>query len=132
MVRIFGNHLVADDLHITGQHDERDVLLFQQFHLGLFHLCLVGVILLDAPHVVGDTELVGHVAQILVVAHDAGDVAIELACLPACQQVVEAVAHLTHEYRHAWALVAVIERELHLVALGIERGDIIIEFVARN
>ena len=90
------------------------------------------MVFLDAPHVIGNTELVGHIAQILVVADDTGDVAVELTRLPACQQVVEAVTHFRDEYCHTGALVAVIEREFHLVALGIERGDIVIEFVARN
>jgi ATP sulfurylase len=40
--------------------------------------------------------------------------------------------HLAHEYSHAWALVAVVQAELHLVSMSIERGDIIVDLVARN
>ena len=42
------------------------------------------------------------------------------------------MAHLRHEYRHPRALVAVIEREFHLIALRIKRRDIVVKFVARN
>ena len=40
------------------------------------------------------------------------------------------MTHLRDENRHPRTLVAVIERELHLIALGIERGDIVVELVA--
>ena len=42
------------------------------------------------------------------------------------------MAHLADEDCHAWALVAVVEAELHLVALRIERVDVVVELVARN
>ena len=42
------------------------------------------------------------------------------------------MTHLAHENGHTWALVAIIEAELHLVTLCIERGDVIVEFVAWN
>ena len=58
-----------------------------------------------------------------MVAHNTGDVNIELAGLPPCQQVVEAVAHTAHEDGHAWTLVAEVEAELHLVASDVERVD---------
>ena len=131
VVRVFGNHLVRDNLHVAGQHDERDVLLPEQLHFGLFHLSLVRVVFLDAPHVVGNLELFGHVAQVLVVRHDAGYLTLIFTGLPACQQVVQAVAHLRHEDGHARTLVAVVERELHLVALGIQRADVFVYLVAR-
>ena len=90
------------------------------------------MVLVDAPHVVGDAKLLGHIAQILVVADDAGDINLKFACLPAGQQVVETVAHLGNEDSHTGTLVAIVERELHLIALGIERGDIVVDLVARN
>ena len=85
VVRIGGNHVVADNLHIACQHDKRDVFLLQQFHLGLFHLLLVRMVFLDAPHIVGDAELIGHIVQIFVVRHNAWDVTVEFSCLPAGQ-----------------------------------------------
>ena len=132
VVRVLCYHLVGDDLHIACQHNERDVFFSQQFQLCLFHLGFVGVVFLDAPHIVGNAELLCHIAQVFVVGHDAGHLAGKLAGLPPCQQVVQAMAHLRHEDGHPGALVAVIERELHLVALGIERGDIFVDLVAWN
>ena len=48
----------------------------------------------SAPHVVGYSKLFGYVSQVLVIAHDAGDVAVKLSSLPARQQVIETMAHL--------------------------------------
>ena len=90
------------------------------------------MVLLNAPYVVGNAKLLSYIAQILVIRHDAGNVAIELSCLPTGQQVIQAMAHLRNENGHARTLVAIIERELHLIALSIERGDVIVEFVAGN
>ena len=42
------------------------------------------------------------------------------------------MAHFRHEDRHPRALVAVIQAELHLVALCIERRDVVVKLVARN
>ena len=67
-----------------------------------------------------------------MVRYDAGNLAVELSSLPSRQHVVEAMAHLADEDSHAWTFVAVVETELHLVALRIERVDVVVELVARN
>ena len=67
VVRILSNHLVADNLHVSGQHDERDILFLQQLHLSCLYFGLVRVVFLDAPHVVRNTKLIGYIAQILMV-----------------------------------------------------------------
>ena len=90
------------------------------------------MVLFNAPHIVGNAKLIGHIAQVLMVRHDTGNVAVELSCLPACQQVVETVTHLRNEDGHPRTLVAVIEREFHLVALSIKRSNIVIKLVAWN
>ena len=132
VVWIFGYHLVADNLHVAGQHDKRDILLLQQLHLGLFHLLLVAVVFLNAPHVVGNAELVGHVAQILVIGHNTRNVAFKLTSLPSCQQVVQTVTHLGYEDGHTWTLIAEVQAEFHLVTLRIKGGDVLVNLVARN
>ena len=129
VVGVGGNHLIADNLHIACQHDERDAVLAQQLHLGGLHLGFVGVVLVDAPHVVGDIELLGDVAQVLMVADDAGDIDSPLAGFVARQQVVEAVAHAADEDGHARALVGEVEVECHLVALRVECGKILLDLV---
>ena len=88
------------------------------------------MVFLDAPYIIRYTKLVGHIAQILVITYDTWDVAIKLSRLPTSQQIIEAVTHLRHEDRHSRTLVAIVERELHLIALGIESGEIIVELVA--
>ena len=132
VVRVGGYHLIADNLHVAGQHDKRDVLLLQQLHFGLLHLCLVRVVFLNAPDIVGDSELFGYIAQVFVVGDDAGDVTGKLACLPASQEVIKAMAHLRNEDGHAWTLVAIIEAELHLIALCVEGCDVFVNLIAWN
>ena len=119
-------------MHVAGQHDERHVLLLQQFHLRSLHLGFVRVVLVDAPHVVGDAEHQCHVAQVLVIAHDAGDVNVKFSSLPTCKQVVETVAHLADEDSHAWALVIKVKVERHTVTLGIEGVYIFLNFLSGN
>ena len=132
MMRILGYHLVADNLHVAGQHDKRDILFLQQLHLGLLYLLLVAVVFLNAPHVVRYAKLLGYVAQILVVGYDTRNVAVKLASLPTCQQVVQAVTHLTNEDSHTWTLIAEVQAEFHLVTLRIKGGDVLVNLVARN
>ena len=125
VVGIGGNHVVADDLHVAGQDDEGDAVVAQELHLGLLYLALVGPVLVDGEDVVRQAELVGHVAQVLVVGDDAGNLDVELTGLPARQQVVEAMGHLADEDGHAGTLAGELKHELHLVALGVERGDVL-------
>ena len=106
VVRIAGDHPVADDLHVPGEHDERNALPFQKFHFRAFHLLPVGLVRRDLPDIERDAELFRHLPQVLVVAHDAGDVHLPLAGIVPGQQVIEAVAHLAHENGHPRLLVA--------------------------
>ena len=87
------------------------------------------MVFLDGPYIVGNVELLGDVAQILVVAHDTGNVHIPLACLVACEEVVKTVAHLADEDGHARALVGEIEVERHLIACRVERGQVFLDFI---
>ena len=56
----------------------------------------------------------------------------ELSRLPTSQQIVQAMTHLRHEDGHPRTLVAVVEREFHLIALGVERSDVVVKLVARD
>ena len=132
VVRIALDHLVADHLHVACEHHEADVLLLQELHLLALHLLAVGLVRQDAPHVVGDAELVRDVAQVFVVGDDAGDVHVPFARTVAGEQVVETVAHLAHEDGHARLLVAEIDVGGHLVALLEELVDDFLDMVARN
>ena len=40
------------------------------------------------------------------------------------------MTHLAHEDGHSRTFVAVIQREFHLISLGIERHDVVVELVA--
>jgi hypothetical protein len=42
------------------------------------------------------------------------------------------MTHLGYEDRHAWTLIAVVETKLHLIALGVERRNVFVDFVAGN
>ena len=125
-------HLVADDLHISRQHDKRHLFFCEQLHLSLFHLGLVGVVFLYRPHVEGDIKLFAHVSQILVIADDARYLDVKFSGVVSCQQVVEAVAHLADEDSHAWLHVVEVEAACHLVFLCIERVDIFLYLVSWN
>lgn len=77
MVGVTLYHLRRDDLHVASQDDKRNTLLLKNFQL---ESLLLGLVLLrDGEAIVGDAETLGYGAQILVVAHDAGDVYIPLA-----------------------------------------------------
>ena len=119
MVGVGLDHFIGDDLHVAGQHDERHVLFFQQFHFSSLHLGLVGMVLVDAPYMVGDTELEGNIAQILMIADDAWDVNIDLTGFPPCQQVIEAMAHFRDEDSHAGLHVVEVEVEGDAIALWV-------------
>ena len=118
VMRIAGDHAVADDLHVPGEDDERDVLALQQGHFLALHLFPVRLVGRDFPDIEGNTELFRHLPEVLVVAYDAGDVHLPLAGIVPGQQVIEAVAHLAHENGHPRLLVAEIHARVHLVSLG--------------
>ena len=121
VVRILPDHVVAYYLHVARKHDERHLLLLQQFHLCLLHLCLVRVVFLYAPYVERNVELLRHIAQVFVVAHDARNLHFPLASLVTSQQVIQAVAHLAHEDCHSRLHVVEVEVERHLVSLRVKR-----------
>jgi hypothetical protein len=90
------------------------------------------VVLLDTPNVIGNAKLICYVPQILMVGDNTGYIAIEFSGLPTGKQIVKTMTHLGYEDGHAWTLIAVVETKLHLIALGIEGGNIFVEFIARN
>ena len=63
-------------------------------------------LLVDAPDVIGNAKLFSDIAQVFVVRDNARNVDIPLAGLPACQEVIQTVAHLRDEDGHARTLVA--------------------------
>ena len=132
VVRKFRDHVVADDLHVARKDDEGDAFAAKKIHFGFLDFGLVRMILVDRPDVVGNVELIRDVAQILVVTDDAGNFDVPFSGAVACEKVVEAVAHFAHKDGHARRFVAEIEIVRHLIALGIERPDDIMQFFAGN
>lgn len=132
VVRIVLNHLVANDLHVASKDDECHLLLAKKFHLRCLYLSLVGMILLDAPYIVWDIELLADIAKVLMVADNARYVNIELACLIACKEVVKAMGHLAHEECHARLDIAEVKIGCHVVALAVECVDILSNLIARD
>ena len=123
------DHLVGYDLHVACEDDEGDLLLFEQLHLCLLDFAFVRPVFLDLPYIIRYAELVGYGTEVFVVGHDAGDIDIEFACLIACEKVVEAMVHFRYKECHAWAYVAEVEAELHVVALCIEGTDVLFELL---
>ena len=132
VMRKLGDHVVADDLHVARKDDERDAFAAKELHFGLFDFGFVRVILVDRPDVVGDVELVRDIAQILVVADDARNFDVPFAGAVTREKIVEAVAHFAHEDSHARRFVAEIEIIRHLIALGVECPDDVVQLFARN
>ena len=132
VVGVPANHLVADDLHVPGQDDECHTFLLKQAHLGFLYLLLVGMVLVDGPHIVGDAELFGHFPHVFVIADDARYVDIPFSRLVSCKQVEEAMAHLADEDGHSRTGVAEIKTERHVIPLGIECIDVFTNLVAWN
>ena len=125
-------HLLRDNLHIACQHYEVNVFLLHQFQLSLLYLLLVRPILVYRPYIIRYAKLLSHIAQVLVVAHYAGDVALQFTSLVASQQVVEAMAHLAHEECHSRTLVAEVQLKLHLITLTVESLYVFLQFLVGN
>ncbi len=89
------------------------------------------MVFLDGPYIVRYVELFGHVAQIFVVAHYAGYVDVPFAGLVACQNIIQAVAHLAYEDGHARLYVVEVQAALHVVSAGIQCVDVFLDFVLR-
>ena len=70
-VRVGRAELVRDDLHVARQHDEVDLLVFEERELLVFYRALR--FFRDFEHGVGHGEVLGHVPQVLVVRHDLYD-----------------------------------------------------------
>ena len=107
-------------------------LFFKQFHFSLFNFFLVGMVFLDVPYVIWNTELFGYIAQILMIADNTRNIDVPFSSFPSCQQVVKTMAHFRHENRHSWTFVAEIQLTCHLVSLGIKRIDVFLDFFTRN
>ena len=90
------------------------------------------MVFLNAPHIIGDSELKSHIAQVLMIADDARNVNHKLSSFPASQQVVEAMAHLAHKNRHARLHVVEIKIERNSVALCVESRDVFLNLVTWN
>ena len=94
-VRVGRAELVRDDLHVARQHDEVDLLVFEERELLVLNRSFG--LLRHLEHRVGHGEVLGHVPQVLVVRHDLYDLdARQLAGVVPQQQFPEAVGVLGH------------------------------------
>lgn len=127
MVGIFAYQLLAYNLHIACKHDKRHLLFLKQLHFRLFHLSLVGMVLIYRPYMIRNAKLLGYVAQILMVTNDTRYFDIPFTGLVTRQQVVQAMTHLAHKYGHARLDIAEMQTERHVISLGIQRLDIVLK-----
>ena len=89
LIGISGNHAVANDLHVTRQHDEIDIILLKQFqHCGLL---LQLVVLCDGVNIIRYAEHIGHMLHVRVVAHYERYLHVPFTCAVTCQQVKQAM-----------------------------------------
>ena len=95
-VRVGRAELVRDDLHVARQHDEVDLLFFEERELLVLDRALR--VLRHLEYGVGHGEVFRDVPQIFVVRHDLHDLdARQLAGVVPEEQFPEAVGVLAHE-----------------------------------
>ena len=131
-IGIVVDEVLRNDLHVSGEYNKGNFFFVLKFALFLFDQWHVAVVFVDVPDVIGDRELFGHVAEIFVVAENAGDLDVPFSGFISRQQIIEAVAHFADENGHSLGFVAKIEVERHLVTDGVKRGEDILNFVAWN
>ncbi len=116
LARHFLAHLVRQDLHVAGQHDQFSASLLDQVHDPGFGLRLVGLghrYMVEGNVVVDDDLLV-----VEVIGNDADDVDRQCADLPAVEKVVEAVAEARDHQQNLLALGSVKEVPVHAETFG--------------
>ena len=79
-----------------------------------------------------DVELLRHIAQVFVIAHDARNLHFPFSRLVTGQQVVKAMAHLAHEDCHSRLHVVAVEVESHLISLRVKRRDVFLYLFSWN
>ena len=89
------------------------------------------MVLVNLPNVIWYAELLGHITQVVVIAHNAGYLDVPFAGIVTRQQVVKAMAHLANEYCHARLDVVEIQVERHLVTRRVQRLEIVLQLFAR-
>ena len=124
------DHPFRNDLHVTRQHDEVDLMFGQQLHFGAFLLLLV--LLVDRENVERDIETSADVFQFGVIADNQRDLHVPLSGRVAGEHIVQAVRHFRNEDRHLRLRARKIEPEGHLVFLRIERIKIVLDLLFRN
>ena len=90
------------------------------------------MVFFDAPYIVRNAKLFSHIAQILVIAHNARNIDVPFTSFPASQQVVQTMAHFANKNCHSWTFVTKIQFTRHLVALSIQCIDVFLNFIAWN
>ena len=70
-VRVGRAELVGDDLHISSEHHQIDLLVFEERELLVFYRSFR--LLRHLEHGVGHGEVLGDVPQVLVIRHDLHD-----------------------------------------------------------
>ena len=124
------DHLLRNDLHVAGQHDEIDSVLRQQTHL--FGFLPLLVLLGDREQVKRNIETAGHMFQIGVVADDQGNLHVPFSGGIPGQHIVQAVRHARNEDRHARFDVRKVEPENHLVLAAVKRLEVVLDLFFGN
>lgn len=103
-------------LHVPRQHDTVGPC---RIDLGLYLIesrLLVGRV---HRHVmIRNAVPLGERTHVVMIGNDADDIAIQLACLPAIQQIHQAVGFPGNHQHHAAALLGVYQRPLHVEFVG--------------
>ena len=89
LVWISRNHTVTDNLHVTRQNNEINIVLLEQIKHSTLLLLLV--FLGYGIYIIRYSEHIGHMLHIGMVAHNQRNLHVPLACAVTCQQVEQAV-----------------------------------------
>lgn len=126
-VGIARNEVFREHLHISSQDDEVDVVAFEQFEF--FGFLFGFVVFSDGYNFERNVELFAYNREVGVVADDKRNFDVPFAGGVACQQVVDAVRHLRDEDSHALNAFGKADVERHVVALGVERVEVVADFL---
>lgn len=130
IVRIFGNHLWRDDLHILGEHNEIHAKFIEKFHL--LWLKFVPIVLVEREAIVRYAEALGNWAEVLMIADDAWDIHIPFARGITCKDIEEAMVLLADKKCHLRFDIAEVQTELHRELVCEQSAEIILDLVAWN
>lgn len=107
----FAAQIIAQDLHVTGQHHEFDT--FGLHETQQLRFCLRLSLLSDGNVMKGETSLISDVAQAVMVSHDTRNLDLQEAALRQVDQLFDVAIRVRHHEEGAGLVVARTQEPFH-------------------